>query len=156
MLFRFELSSDELEVGVTKLIVKPAEILNDKVIPIMLECIRRLELYRMAASNLPGLAMDPNELDEIKVLYKELGKAVITAKAAKPLEPMSSSGAIRPNNQVDPSVQANTPSDAEISDMIAMMVHQEGQQQTPVPIGIIPARETGSSSASKQPEAPHG
>ena len=135
MLFRFEKPPPDIDHAVTKLNFQPGEILNDKVIPIMAECLRRIQLYRIAACHLPGLAIDPAELYEIKVLYKQLGSAVDSAKAAKPLEPMSPRGKLRP---LPPSNElgSETPPDTEINDIIAILAHQEPPQEAPVPIGI--------------------
>ena len=153
MLFRFENVTEDLDLGVTKLNFQPGEILNDKVVPIMLECLRRVELYRMAACNLPGLAMDMSELEEIKVLYKELGHAVDTAESAKPLVPMSASGALRPLS-LSHDIQAETPPDTDINDIIALMSRHAPTQDTPVPIGILPSPpgQSDTQTSEKSPE----
>jgi hypothetical protein len=135
MLFRFEKPPPDIDHSVTKLNFQPGEILNDKVIPIMMECLRRIQLYRIAAINLPGLAIDPAELYEIKVLYKQLGNAVDSAKAAKPLEPMSPHGQLRKLRSFNEG-GSETPPGTEINDIIAILAHPEPPQEAPVPIGI--------------------
>jgi hypothetical protein len=90
LLFRFEQNFD------TKIIIAQSNgeslLLNDRVLPAILETKQRVEMYAINAKFTPGLKIEPEELSDISNLYKSLGDTIEKAKAAQPLAPMSAAG----------------------------------------------------------------
>ena len=128
MLFKFEQSHGDFTKEIRKLTFSPGEVLNDKVIPNLQECIKRIEMYRMATRDASGLRLTSNDVEEIKLIYNTVGDALRIAKIAKPMERTSSVGFIRradvPNEKELPTPPAN---DDDVDDVINMMIR--GQER---------------------------
>ena len=139
LLFRYEALSSDFTAPVTKLRFKPGEVLNDKLIPTLVECIRRIELYRQATASAPALRMGSGDLQELQILLKSVGDAMRVARNAKPVEKLSSAGYVRDTKPLER--ESETP-DEDVSDLIDMMVKNNSRP-------IVP----NSSPPVKQPEA---
>jgi hypothetical protein len=139
VLFRFDFLTGDITAPITKLIAKPAEILNEKILPTIAECVRRIELYQLASRNSPGLKMDPTEVEEIEMLYQTMAGAIEMAKAAKPAEPLSPVGMAIPVALVDPMHVVRAASDdGNIDDILNMMsgVHRDVDQSSNSPTDV--------------------
>ena len=136
LLFRFDFPNGSLSDRIGKLNVKPGEILNDKIVPTIAECIRRIEVYRVAARESPGLIIPSDEVDEIQLLYKSVGDAIKVAQAAKPIQPMSSEGLVRPPAALHHQQQPKTPPNQSVDDIISMLSHANEP-----PISVVPQKE---------------
>ena len=141
LLFRFESLPVSFTAGMTKLRFKPGEVLNDKIIPTIAECVRRIQMYTQATAEAPALRMAPGDLQEVLLLYRTVGDAVRIARVAKPAEKLSSAGFVRAAKPLRREVE--TP-DEPVEDLIDMMLHNNSRQPgkeveaTPVLISISP------------------
>jgi hypothetical protein len=157
LLFQLEVSEIDFTADIRKLRIVPGEVLNDKVIPNLRECVKRLEQYRMATKDATGLRLTPGDVEEIKVIYSTVGEALRVAKNAKPAEQTSSVGFLRRNDIPNNSAPTPPEADGDIDDVIKMMIHgqeprpivevvvtgNQGQviHETPVPLIISPNNE---------------
>ena len=138
LLFRFDFPSPELIVRFGSKNPSPGEILCDKVIPTLNECIKRIEMYELATTHSPGLRISKRDVDDIRQLYILVGEAINVARKAKPVQPMSSIGPPRAV-VVKP---AETPPEAEpaediISNIIASQrMAREAVEATPAPTAV--------------------
>lgn len=121
LLFRFDFRYEAASAFFTKLNFKPGELLNDKVIPTIEECVRRIEMYQVAAKDYPGLKMSSMEVEELSILHKNMGDAMGVARAAKPIEPTSPVGPMRRNAYQTLDIEFPATPDEPIDDIIEMM-----------------------------------
>jgi hypothetical protein len=121
LLFRFDFPVEDFTQPIRKLNFQPGELLNDKIIPTLIECCRRIEMYQQASRDAPGLKMASNEVEEIELLYKTVGEAMKLARAAKPMQPVSAEGPERPIKALAKPKTPETPKDESIDDLMAMM-----------------------------------
>ena len=66
--------------------------LNDRVLPALMETKQRVEMYAVSAKFISGLKIESEEFGDISNLYKSLGDTIEKAKSAKPVAPMSATG----------------------------------------------------------------
>jgi hypothetical protein len=154
VLFQCETGPPDFTTALSKLNFSAGEVLNDKVIPNLQECVKRLQMYRLATADAVGLRLSTEELQEMRSLYEAVGNAIKVARVAKPAEKRSSVGLMRKSTVGVP--LSNTPpiKEKEIDDMItamlevrnheavAQVVVREGESrfihETPIPISISP------------------
>ena len=68
--------------------VRPKQILSEKVLPALEECVHRVQTYGHASIGLRGLKASTDEFEEISHLYRTVGEAMRRARA--PQNPQSS------------------------------------------------------------------
>ena len=136
LLFRFDFTG--LARFTTNL---PGEILSDKIIPTLTECVKRIESYRTATLATPALQMSPADIEEIKQLYITVGEAIDIAKAAKHVEPISPVGLKR---SVLQQKKVETPPDADVADILSSIIASQRMEiaivePTPIATHITPS-----------------
>jgi hypothetical protein len=68
--------------------LKPSELLTDRILPALEECIHRLESYNLACRDLDGLKSSPEEAEEIAHLFRTVGVAINNAEVSRiPVNP---------------------------------------------------------------------
>ena len=129
VLFRFEAPPTDFTKSIRKLQFTPGEVLNDKIIPNLQECVRRIEMYRMATKEASGLRLTVFDIDELRGIYRSVGDAIRVARSAKPMERTSSIGFIRPRG-ISGSEGNETPptNDRDVNDMIQAMIRGQPQR----------------------------
>ena len=151
ILFRFEFTL------ITKKYTS-GEILADKIIPTLNECISRMNMYQVASSNMPLLEVSKSEIEEIKKLYQTVGESIKIAKTAKPIEPMSSIGLPVDITKKSPKATDTPPGDA--GDIINSIIASQRMaitlvEPTPIPIPTILEDNTQISLTSQQMLTPN-
>ena len=63
---------------------RPGDILKEKILPTLADCLQRLQVYQLASENAKGLKVAAEEIVEIGVLYRIVGEAIVKAKSAHP------------------------------------------------------------------------
>jgi hypothetical protein len=157
VLFQFDAQTAEFTAPLRKLNFSPGEILNDKVIPNLQECVRRVEMYNLATNNAAGLRISMTEIEEIKTLYVTIGHAMQAARDAKPPEVTSPVGFARvaPGRLKTNTPPTPPPGEDEVKEILRDMIASQSADavaevvvndsssnttyRTPVPISIAPA-----------------
>jgi hypothetical protein len=155
LLFKFDAPQTDFTKEIRKLQFTPGEVLNDKIIPNLQECVRRVHMYRMATKEASGLRLTTADIMELRGIYKSVGQAIRVARAAKPMEPTSPVGFRRPlGKSMDEGRPTPPDENGDVSAMIQGMLHGQTTgpvaelsvtdsdgavvQATPIPLGISP------------------
>jgi hypothetical protein len=152
LLFQIQAKEPGFTEETLKLKFTPGEVLNDKIIPNLNECLRRVELYRMATKHATGLRMSSVEIHELKDIYRTVGDAIRVARSAKPMEPTTPVGYRRRTNTQSNEVHTPPNVNEDVSDVINLMISGQSTrvradvtavngdgnviQSTPVPLAI--------------------
>jgi hypothetical protein len=66
--------------------INPKDLLAQRIVPTLEQCISKLQEYQLACSNMDGLKSSPNDVGEIAHLYRIVGVAIQSAESVKPSE----------------------------------------------------------------------
>jgi hypothetical protein len=122
LLFRYNINGN----GKSKL--SAGELVNDKIAPLMEECMNRIRQYNMGVKLSPALHLPSSEFEEIVLLYEAVGRAVKIAKEAQPIKEIGSAGKLITVAPAAP--RADTPSSSgdPAADLVSVIIENQSIQ----------------------------
>ena len=66
--------------------INPKDLLAQRIVPTLEQCISKLQEYQLACTNMDGLKSSPNDVGEIAHLYRIVGMAIQSAERVTPSE----------------------------------------------------------------------